>query len=79
VPDDENEWAAVFRTAVDDPRDRTAPHRSLDWLAGREAGYGEGVRAAIWELIEELRRARCTDDDILRIRRRIETRALSRG
>lgn len=57
----------------------TAPHRSMDYLAGRETGYREGVNAACAVLAPELRRAGVSEAEIPRIALRVRQGAEDRG
>ena len=43
-----------------DPLADTNPHRSLDWWAGHESGFDEGVRRVVAKLAAELAHAGLT-------------------
>jgi hypothetical protein len=49
----------------------TTAYKSLEFLAGREAGYKEGFNTAIAALRVELVRAGCTEDEIKSILSRV--------
>ena len=54
------------------PSDRqTRSYKSVEFLAGREAGFKEGIDAAVSALRVELIRARCTEDEIKHIVARV--------
>ena len=63
MPDDDDpapEWFEGMPTIIragPDPLAETTPHRSLDWWAGHESGFDEGVRLVVAGLAAEL--ARC--------------------
>ncbi|HVZ89047.1 MAG TPA: hypothetical protein VHG72_18910 [Polyangia bacterium] len=58
------------------PSDRqTRSYKSVEFLAGREAGFKEGVDAAVAALRVELIRARCTEDEIKHIVARVRAGA----
>ena len=56
---------------LEDPEQETTSYKSLEFLAGREAGYREGFNAAIGALRVELVRAGCTEDEIKSILSRV--------
>jgi hypothetical protein len=56
----------------------TAPHVSPEFLAGREAGVTDGIQAAVQALIVELKRVRCTPEEIAAIATRVSTSARDR-
>jgi hypothetical protein len=56
--------------AVPERNTKTYSH-SAEFLAGREAGYKQGIDAAITALREELVKAGCTRDEIAHIVARI--------
>jgi hypothetical protein len=56
---------------LEDPEQDTTAYKSLEFLAGREAGYREGFNAAIGALRVELVRAGCTEDEIKSILSRV--------
>lgn len=56
---------------LEDPEQDTTSYKSLEFLAGREAGYREGFNAAIGALKVELVRAGCTEDEIKSILSRV--------
>jgi hypothetical protein len=57
----------------------TGPHRSTDYLAGREAGFGEGINAACAVLAGELRRAGLAEADIPKVALRVRQGAEELG
>lgn len=57
----------------------TDKHHSLDYLAGREAGFSEGVEAAIAALRYELSRAGVVGNELEKISGRIKLVALEKG
>jgi hypothetical protein len=56
---------------LEDTERETTSYKSLEFLAGREAGYREGFNAAIGALKVELVRAGCTADEIKSILSRV--------
>ena len=52
---------------------QTRTYKSAEFLAGREAGFKEGVEAAVSALRLELIRAGCTEDEIKHIVARVRT------
>ena len=54
-----------------DPERETTTYKSLEFLAGREAGFKEGFNTAIAALKVELVRAGCTDEEIKSILSRV--------
>lgn len=54
-----------------DPERETTTYKSLEFLAGREAGYKEGFNTAIAALRVELIRAGCTEGEIKSILSRV--------
>lgn len=85
APDDPDERDRLWQD--EDPTHRdpspaepvTEPHHSLDFLAGREAGFSEGVAQALAALEIELKKAQLTPAEIARIRSRVQTGAHDRG
>lgn len=58
----------------------TAPHRSIDYLGGRETGYSEGLNAILVDLAAELRKVAClTETDVLVIVGRLREKAERKG
>lgn len=57
----------------------TAKHKSLDFLAGREKGFSEGVEAAAAALKAELVKAGIVGEECLRILRKVWDGALKKG
>ena len=79
-PDDENhDWFDGDPTHVDQNLVETNPHRSLDYLAGREDGFSKGVARVIEVLAIELRRAGLTDAESRPVCLRVRVRALDEG
>jgi hypothetical protein len=54
-----------------DPERETTAYKSLEFLAGREAGFKEGVDTTIAALRIELVRAGCTPEEIKSILSRV--------
>jgi hypothetical protein len=54
---------------------QTRSYKSAEFLAGREAGFKEGVDAAVAALRVELIRAGCTEDEIKHIVARVRAGA----
>jgi hypothetical protein len=54
-----------------DPERETSAYKSLEFLAGREAGFKEGFNTAIAALRIELVRAGCTEAEIKSILSRV--------
>jgi len=83
--DDDNpvpEWFQRMPTVIDarpEPLAETTPHRSLDHMAGRESGYGEGVERVCAALERELVRAGLSFKERLPIIRRVRDAALRAG
>ena len=83
------DWGEHANTTVDDPITVTAapvlsltettPHRSLDYLTGREDGFSKGVAIVIEVLAIELRRAGLTDAESRPVCLRVRVRALDMG
>jgi hypothetical protein len=82
VPDDDS--PEVFEdepTHLDDMQPlaaterQTRSYKSAEFLAGREAGFKEGVDAAVAALRVELIRAGCTEDEIKHIVARVRAGA----
>lgn len=57
----------------------TGPHRSTEFLAGREQGFGEGVNAALAVLGGELRRVGVPEAEIPKIAVRVRQDAEDLG
>lgn len=57
----------------------TDKHRSLDYLAGRESGFSEGVEVVIDTLNLELAKVGIDPRERARITNRVRTLALERG
>lgn len=57
----------------------TAKHKSIDYLAGREKGFGEGVEAAVKALEVELIKTNITGKECQKILNRVRTGGLERG
>jgi hypothetical protein len=55
----------------------TRAYKSVEFLAGREAGFAEGVEAAVAALRNELVRARCTEEEIKLIIARVRAGSAS--
>ncbi|HXJ20610.1 MAG TPA: hypothetical protein VMT03_10280 [Polyangia bacterium] len=66
-----------------DPMDssgkQTAAYKSAEFLAGQQAGFKDGVEAAVAALRAELIRARCTEDEIKHIIARVRAGTASRA
>lgn len=73
------EDADVFPAPVAEDLPDTGPHQSTDYLAGREAGFGEGVNAACAVLAGELRRLGIPEAEIPRVALRLRQGAEERG
>jgi hypothetical protein len=58
---------------------QTTAYKSAEFLAGRQAGFKDGVEAAIAALSAELVRARCTEDEVKRITARVRAGAEGRS
>jgi len=78
VPDDDSpELFEDEPTHLDEMRPlgsserQTRTYKSAEFLAGREAGFKEGVEAAVAALRVELIRAGCTEDEIKHIVARV--------
>jgi hypothetical protein len=56
---------------------QTQAYKSAEFLAGQQAGFRDGVEAAIGALRAELVRARCTEDEIKHITARVRAGAAS--
>jgi hypothetical protein len=52
---------------------QTRTYKSTEFLAGREAGFKDGVDAAVAALTGELVRAGCTEDEIKHIVARVRS------
>ena len=59
--------------------DDTRSYKSAEFLAGREAGFKEGVEAAVAALRDELLRAKATKDEIKHIIARVRAGSAQRG
>ena len=59
--------------------DDTRAYKSVEFLAGREAGFKEGVEAAVAALKDELVRAKATDDEIKHIIARVRAGSAQRA
>lgn len=57
----------------------TAKHKSLDYLAGREKGFSEGIEAVVAALKIELERAGVVDNDCRRFISKVWDGALKKG
>lgn len=77
--DPADDWKQEAKTAVDPALAETVPHRSLDHLAGREAGYAEGVDRVIAALEWELVLGDLDQAERAPILSRIREKALRRG
>lgn len=66
-------------THVDPSLAQTTPHRSLDWLGGRESGFSAGVELVLAALGEQLRKAGTPEPEISWRLSRIREEALRRG
>jgi hypothetical protein len=67
------------RLSVGTPGQQTRAYKSAEFLAGREAGFKEGIDAAVAALRAELIRARATEDEIKHIVARVRAGSASRG
>ncbi|HVT06836.1 MAG TPA: hypothetical protein VHO67_05245 [Polyangia bacterium] len=67
------------RVPVSHPDQQTRAYKSAEFLAGRDAGFKEGVDAAVAALSAELVRARATADEIKHIVARVRAGSVSRG
>lgn len=83
MPDDENDdWFAKMPSVIEarpEPLAETAPHRGLDYLGGREAGYSDGVEAIVASLARELGKAGLSPTEAKPICSRVRESALRRG
>ena len=59
--------------------DDTRAYKSVEFLAGREAGFKEGVEAAVAALRDELVRAKATSDEIKHIIARVRAGSAQRA
>lgn len=66
-------------THTDEEAEDTSSYKSAEFLAGREAGFKEGVEAAISALKDELVRAKATDEEIKHIIARVRAGSANRG
>jgi hypothetical protein len=64
---------------LDSSGQQTAAYKSAEFLAGRQAGFKDGVEATIASLRDELIRARCTEDEIKHISARVRAGAAGRS
>jgi hypothetical protein len=67
------------RVSVSRPDQETRAYKSAEFLAGREAGFKEGIDAAVAALRAELIRARATDEEIKHIVARVRAGSATRG
>ncbi|MFL5307710.1 MAG: hypothetical protein ACJ8F1_21000 [Polyangia bacterium] len=67
------------RLPVSAPDQQTRAYKSAEFLAGRDAGFKEGVDAAVAALRGELIRARATDEEIKHIVARVRSGSVARG
>ncbi len=67
------------RVEVSRADQETRAYKSAEFLSGRDAGFKEGVEAAIAALRAELIRARATDDEIKHIVARVRAGSAGRG
>ncbi|HVY40598.1 MAG TPA: hypothetical protein VHM31_21820 [Polyangia bacterium] len=67
------------RLPVSRPDQQTRAYKSAEFLAGRDAGFKEGVDAAVAALSAELIRARATEDEIKHIVARVRAGSVSRA
>lgn len=74
-----DDWKQEAKTVSDPALAETVPHRSLDYLAGREDGYSEGVNRVIAALEWELVLGDLDQAERAPILGRIRQRALRRG
>ena len=58
---------------------QTRAYKSEEFLAGQQAGFRDGVEAAVSALRAELIRARCTEDEIKHIIARVRAGTASRA
>jgi hypothetical protein len=63
---------------LDSSGQQTQSYKSAEFLAGQQAGFKNGVEAAIESLRAELIRARCTEDEIKHIIARVRDGAANR-
>ncbi len=59
--------------------DDTRAYKSVEFLAGREAGFKEGVEAAVAALRDELLKAKATNDEIKHIIARVRAGSAQRS
>ena len=59
--------------------EQTRSYKSAEFLAGREAGFKEGIEAAVAALRDELLRAKATEDEIKHIIARVRAGSSNRG
>lgn len=86
-PDDDDpatiDWGPDADTSIDDRppllEADTAKYKSLEYAAGREAGFTEGVDLACAALIVELRRSGFSEAEVVRWQRRVRLLAWERG
>lgn len=67
------------RLSVSGPDQQTRAYKSAEFLSGRDAGFKEGVDAAVAALRAELIRARATEDEIKHIVARVRAGSASRA
>ena len=67
------------RLSVSGTDQPTRAYKSAEFLSGREAGFKEGIDAAVAALRAELIRARATEDEIKHIVARVRAGSASRG
>jgi hypothetical protein len=75
--DDEPTLSNDTRSTGDSGR-HTRAYKSAEFLAGRDAGFSEGVEAAVTALKTELLRAGCSDDEVKHITARVRGSAAER-
>lgn len=76
------EWFQRMPTVIEarpEPLAITEPHRSLDHMAGRESGFGEGVEAIVASLGHELDKAGLPEKERRAICGRVRDAALRSG
>jgi hypothetical protein len=64
---------------MDSSGKQTQSYKSAEFLAGQQAGFKDGVDAAVAALRAELIRARCTEDEIKHIIARVRAGSESRS
>lgn len=77
--DPADDWEQEAKTVADPSLAETNPHRSLDYLAGREAGFSEGIDRVLAALEWELVIADLDQAERAPILARIREMALRRG